>query len=253
MTNDSLSLTDRRLAYQRLRSANANAPQILFLGGFASDMQGTKATYLAERCRQASYGFLRFDYRGHGGSEGNFNNSTLGDWYADAKAVLERLSEGPQIIVGSSMGGWLALLLARQFPERLRALIGVSAAPDFTEDLIWDKLDMKRREALLANGRITEHPNTPSGDGNPVITLRLIEEARSYLVLRQNLNILCPIRLLHGMKDADVPCDTALRLIRHVDCPDARLTLIKDGDHRLNRPQDLDLIWQTIQGCAEAV
>ena len=239
MTMEFLTLPDRRLAYQRLYAA-ADRPQLVFLGGYASDMAGTKAQYLAERCAAAGYGLLRFDYRGHGASTGTFSDCTLGDWLADTETMLDRLTTGPQIIVGSSLGGWLGLLLARDRPRRVRAL-GIAAAPDFTEDLIWDRLSEAQRAAVLAQGGVRE------GDGDAgMVTLRAIEEARRHLVLRQPLLVACPIRLLQGMRDDQVPWETALRIARHAASPDICVNLIKDGDHRLNRPQDLAAVWTAV-------
>ena len=241
MAVEFLTLPDRRLAYQRLRKP-VTAPQVVFLGGYASDMTGTKATFLAERCQAAGYGFLRFDYRGHGASDGAFADCTLGDWLADAWAMIDRLMTGPQILVGSSLGGWLALLLARDHGERVKAMVGIAAAPDFTEDLIWDHLSTAQKYDLQEQGWLRD------GDGNAgLITAKLLDEARQHLVLRQPLPVACPMRLLQGMQDREVPWETAPRIAELVASTDARVTLIKDGDHRLNRAQDLELVWTAVQ------
>lgn len=238
MTPQFLTLPDGRLAYQRL-VGEKNSPGIVFLGGFASDMTGTKATYLAERCAAAKISFLRFDYRGNGQSSGDFKDYTIGSWFADTCAVLDQLTEGPQIIVGSSMGGWLGLKLTLQRPERVKALIGIAAAPDFTEDLLWAQLKPEQRSAVERDGFIH--------DGHAPITLKLIEEARQHLLLRAKINVTCPVRLLQGMKDDAVPWQHALRISENITHGDVQANLIKDGDHRLSRDQDLEVLWRTVE------
>jgi pimeloyl-ACP methyl ester carboxylesterase len=237
MTLDFLTLPDRRLAYQRLRGSPEKAG-IVFLGGYASDMTGTKASFLAENCQKQDISLLRFDYRGHGQSSGDFKDGTIGAWFDDVLAVLCQLTEGPQIVVGSSMGGWLALMLGVGKPTRVKALIGIAAAPDFTEDLMWQRLSPAQRARLQPDGVIQ--------DGHAPVTLRLIEEARKHLLLRASINVTCPVRLLQGMRDEEVPWQHALRIAEKIVHDDVRLTLIKDGDHRLSRPQDLELLWETV-------
>ncbi len=233
-----LSLADRRLAYQRQLGA-LKSPAILFLGGFASDMNGSKASFLASRAAETGRSFLRFDYRGHGSSSGSFADMTLGDWLDDAQAVLDNLTDGPQIVIGSSMGGWIGLLLAKARPDRFKAFIGVAAAPDFTEDLVWDKLSPSDREILRQGGSLD--------DGGAPITLKLIQEARKHLVLRSPLALSFPVRLLQGMHDEDVPWQHAPRIAQHISAPDVRVTLVKDGNHSLSAPENLELLWETIE------
>jgi len=249
MVPDFLNLPDRRLAYQRLRG-RANLPGIVFLGGFASDMTGTKASYLARCCAEADRTFLRFDYRGHGQSSGDFRFGTIGDWFEDACAVFDRLTQGPQILVGSSMGGWLALMLARVRPGSVKALVGIAAAPDFTEDFIWENLTAMQRAQLTRTGEIAD-PTAPPDQQAP-ITFRLIEEARKHLLLREPLTVSCPVRLLQGQRDTEVPWQHALRIAEHIPHEDVRVTLIKDGDHRLSRSADLELLWETLRPLTEA-
>jgi pimeloyl-ACP methyl ester carboxylesterase len=241
MVPDFLTLPDRRLAYQRL-NGDKTRPGLMFLGGFASDMEGTKASFLYARCAEAGIAYLRFDYRGHGKSDGAFRDGTLGLWCADALAVFDRLTEGPQIVIGSSMGGWLALLLARERKDRVRALIGIAAAPDFTEDMIWARLSPAQRAQLETSGLMPD-PTAPPEHDAP-ITLRLVEEARKHLLLRAPLALACPVHLLQGQNDAEVPWGHALRIAERIAREDVRVTLIKDGDHRLSRPEDLELLWQ---------
>jgi pimeloyl-ACP methyl ester carboxylesterase len=241
-----------RLAYHRItaRGDGASAPGIVFLGGFRSDMTGTKALWLADWARARGRAFLRFDYRGHGASSGEFLDGAIGDWVDDAAEAVARLTQGPQILVGSSMGGWIALILARRIPEKVAALVGIAAAPDFTE-AIWARLDAGQQRELMEAGRI-EQPSDYS-DEPTVITRRLIEDGRLQLVLRSPLKLPFPVRLLQGTADTDVPPQVALRLLDHIDCPDARLTLVKDADHRFSGPRELALIGKALHGVTQVV
>ncbi len=242
MTNEMLDLPDgRSLAYRRQRG---RGPGVVFLGGFRSDMTGTKAEHLARWCAAEDRAFLRFDYTGHGASSGAFEDGAIGDWARDAADALEALTEGPQVLVGSSMGGWISLLLARRMPHRVHALVGIAAAPDFTEDSMWANFDADQRAALEAEGRVA----VPSdyGDEPYVITHRLIEDGRDQLVLRDPLPLPFPARLLQGTADTDVDPSVALRLLAHADCADMRLTLVKDADHRFSTPENLALIMRTL-------
>lgn len=227
----------RRLAYRR--SAGAT-PGVVFLGGFRSDMSGTKASHLEDWTQARGQAFLRFDYTGHGLSSGDFEQGCIGDWARDAADAVGALTEGPQILVGSSMGGWIALLLARRMPERVAGLVGIAAAPDFTEDSMWAGFDAAQRRALAEAGRV-EVPSEYSDDPYP-ITARLIEDGRRHLVLRGPLELPFPVRLLQGMADVDVPYAVALRLAEHATCADLRLVLVKGADHRFSAPAELAVI-----------
>ena len=244
------------LAYHRIaaRGDGASAPGIVFLGGLRSDMTGTKALWLEDWARARGRAFLRFDYRGHGASSGDFLDGAIGDWADDAAEAVARLTEGPQILVGSSMGGWIALILARrmagQNPGRVAALVGIAAAPDFTEAM-WARMGEGQQRELMEAGRI-EQPSDYS-DEPYVITRRLIEDGRENLVLRSPLPLPFPVRLLQGTADTDVPPSVALRLLDHIDCPDARLTLVKGADHRFSGPRELALIGKTLHGVTRAV
>ena len=225
----------RQIAYHRVEG---RGPTIVFLGGFKSDMGGTKAVHLDGWARQAGRAYVRFDYSGHGASGGRFEDGAIGDWAADARAVLA-LVDGPLVLVGSSMGGWIALLCARALPDRIAGLVTIAAAPDFTEDSMWAGFDAGQRAALLRDGQVA----LPSAYGAPyVITRRLIEEGRDNLVLRAPLHLPFPVRFLQGTADADVSVDTALRLLDHATGPDIRLTLVKGADHRFSDPTCLALI-----------
>jgi pimeloyl-ACP methyl ester carboxylesterase len=242
MAGDVLEMSDgRRIAYHRTAGA---APAVVFLGGLRSDMTGTKATWLEDWAKAAGRAFLRFDYTGHGASSGRFEDGGIGDWAADAEAAVARLTERPVVLVGSSMGGWIALLLAKRMPERIAGLVGIAAAPDFTEDSMWAGFDADQRRALRDRGAVVVASEYDPA-GYP-ITRRLIEDGREQLVLRQPLALPFPVRLLHGTADADVAVGVALRLIEHADCPDMRLTLVKGADHRFSTPECLALIGRAV-------
>lgn len=225
-------------------SAPGKSPGVMFCGGFMSDMTGGKAMALDAFCRAQGQGFVRFDYRGHGRSSGRFEEGTIGDWTADALAVLDKVAQGPQVLVGSSMGGWIALNLALARPDRVAALVGIAAAPDFTEDLIWRDLPMEAQMALETDGVIYE-PSEYSEKPYP-ITMNLIHEARYHLRLRCEIAIDVPVRLLHGMLDPDVPWKRSLLLAEKLKSQDVRVILVKDGDHRLSRDEDLALLTRTV-------
>ena len=214
-------------------------PTTVFLPGFRSDMTGSKALAVEAWCAERGTACLRLDYSGHGASDGEFTDGTIGRWAADALLLIDRLTTGKLVLVGSSMGGWIMLLLALARPERMAGLLGVAAAPDFTEDLMWDALMPAERERLQRDGRLL----VPSQYGEPTpITLRLIEEGRDHLLLRGPLRIRCPLRLLHGQRDPDVPWETSLRLAERVESADVQLTLIKDAEHRMSRDADLAVL-----------
>lgn len=230
----------RRIAFERLPG---HGPGVVFLGGFRSDMTGTKAAYLRDWAARQGRAFLRFDYSGHGQSSGAFEDGCIGDWFADARAALG-LTEGKQVLVGSSMGGWIALLLARAWPEKVAGLVGIAAAPDFTEDLMWAGFSEAERAMLMREGQLLR----PSDYGTPdPITRRLIEDGRHQLVLRSPLDLPFPARFLQGTADVDVPQAVALRLLDHATGPDMRLTLVKGADHRFSTPECLALIAETIE------
>ena len=231
----------RRIAYHR---TPGQGPGVVFLGGFKSDMTGTKAVHLQAWAEAEGRAFLRFDYSGHGQSEGDFLDGCIGDWAADAQAAIAALTTGPQVLVGSSMGGWIALLTAKAMPERVAGLVGIAAAPDFTEDLMWAGFSEAERAAVMA-GRL-EQPSDYSNEPY-IITRKLIEEGRNQLVLRDALPLPFPLRLLQGTADVDVPQSVALRLLDHADSPDARLLLVKGADHRFSSQECLDLMVAAVE------
>ena len=243
---ETLTLPDGvRIAYRRLGARAGDArPGIVFLSGFASDMTGTKGTALADWAKERDQALLRFDYSGHGQSSGAFRDGTIGRWTADALAAIDRLTVGPQLLVGSSMGGWIMLLAALARPARIAGLIGIAAAPDFTEDLMWAQMSAETRARLLAAG-VIQQPSQYQ-DAPLEISRALIEDGRRHLVLRGAIDIRCPVRLLHGMADPDVPWQTSVRLAERLTSEDVTITLIKDGDHRLSRAEDLRRIFAAV-------
>lgn len=229
----------RRIAYHLTDGA---APAVVFLGGFKSDMMGTKAIHLEEWARREGRAFLRFDYSGHGESDGAFTDGAIGDWFEDARAAIGLIA-GKVVLVGSSMGGWISLLLARDMPERIAGLVTIAAAPDFTEDSMWAGFDDTQKAALETDGQVA----LPSEYGDPyIITKRLIAEGRDRLVLRDPLDLPFPTRFLQGTADADVNMSVALRLLDHASGPDMRLTLVDGSDHRFSDETCLDLIQTSV-------
>jgi len=234
------------IAYHKTpgRDGVDDRPGLVFLGGFMSDMTGTKASALEAFARERGQAFLRFDYSGHGASSGAFADGTIGRWAEDAVAALDALTEGPQILIGSSMGGWIMLLAALARPDRVAGLVGIAAAPDFTEDLIWASAGPEVRSAWERDG--VYHQPSDYGDEPYPITLRLIEEGRQHLLLRDPIAIAGPVRLIHGMQDADVTWEISLRLAEALESRDVEVTLVKDGDHRLSESPDLARLFGTI-------
>jgi pimeloyl-ACP methyl ester carboxylesterase len=248
MTDTFTTPHGRSIAYVR---TPGQGPGVVFLGGFMSDMTGTKAQFLQDWAQMQGRAFLRFDYSGHGQSSGAFEDGCIGDWAEDALAVINTLTEGPQVLVGSSMGGWISLLVAKAIPERIAGMVGIAPAPDFTEDSMWSGFDEAQRAALMRDGQITV-PSDYSPDGYP-ITRRLIEDGRRHLVLRAPLSLPFPLRILQGTADTDVPPSVALRLMDHADCPDLRLTLVKGADHRFSTPDCLAMIAASVENVSGAM
>lgn len=226
----------RRIAYHK---TDGTGPGVVFLGGFKSDMEGTKAIHLEAWAKTQGMAFLRFDYSGHGQSSGAFEDGAIGDWAEDAYEAIETLTSGPQILVGSSMGGWISSILISKMREKIAGFVGIAAAPDFTEDSMWAGFSDGQRAELAKSGKVS----LPSDYSEPyVITKRLIEDGRQNLVLRKPLIANFPVRLLQGTDDADVDLSVALRLLEHVQGDNVRLTLVKGADHRFSTPECLSLI-----------
>jgi pimeloyl-ACP methyl ester carboxylesterase len=230
----------RRIA---VRAREGRAPGLFWLGGFNSDMKGTKALALDAWAAEHGRASVRFDYSGHGESEGKFADGTIGRWLEDSVAVFEKFCSGPQVVVGSSMGGWIALLLARAIAKRprnasLAGLVLIAPAPDFTEELMWKGFSREIRNEIETKG-VWLRPSQYD-DGTPYpITRALIEEGRNHLLLGSSIEVGCPVRILQGGQDPDVPWRHAFMLAQRLPADDVVLTMIQDGDHRLSRPQDI--------------
>ncbi len=243
MDHSVLKLDDgNNLAYHRTPGA---APGIVFLGGLNSNMDGTKALHLERVFTERGRFFLRFDYTGHGKSSGEYDEGTIGRWTSDAENALLTLTSGPQILVGSSMGGWISLLLAKRHPRRVGGLVGIAAAPDFTERIWNEDLNSDMRELLRSEGRV-ELPSD-YGEAPLVITRRLIEEGTDNFVLNSGLQLPYPARFLHGTNDTDVPIPVVLRIMEVASGPDILLTIVKGADHRFSSARCLNMIVDAIE------
>lgn len=241
-----------RLAYI-YSPANENGkqlPTVMFCGGFKSDMMGNKATHFEEQCRARGQAYLRFDYSGHGASDGNFKDGTIGAWYEDALFILDEVTKGPIVTVGSSMGGWIALLLAKARKERIKGLIGVAAAPDFTVRLYEEELSDDHRAEIATNGYV-EIPNDYS-DEPYIFTKTLFEDGKQNLILDRNHAHNYPITLFHGLRDATVPKEVPLAIKERYSGGPLDVVYIDDGDHSLSRPQDLELLMAEIITMSDA-
>jgi len=215
-----------------------------------SDMQGSKAVHFENWAKSAGRAYLRFDYSGHGASEGVFTEGSITQWAEDARALIDAVTGGPVILVGSSMGGWISLVLARSMGSRVAGLIGIAAAPDFTEDSMWAGFDAAQRDTLARDGVVF----LPSDYGDPYpISKVLIEESRASLVMRDPLQFDFPVRLFQGTKDTAVTRDTALALLDHIEATDLQLTFKQGADHSFSSPECLDLLTAAIEGIAPSV
>ena len=233
---------------------DAQAPEVLWCGGFSSDMTGAKATALADWGRERGRRVVRFDYFGHGQSSGAFRDGTIGRWKEDAACVQEKLLRGRHVLVGSSMGGWISLLLALQRPERVAGLLLLAPAPDFTERLLWESFSPEEKELCQRQGFLPlGDPEDEEYDENYVVTWRQIEEARQHLLPPGGLPISCPVRIIHGMGDTLVPWEHSLELAQRIGAGDIALTLVKEADHNLSEPDDLIRIQRTLQELLRAV
>lgn len=223
------------IAYHRIAG---RSPAVVFLTGLRSDMTGAKALALDALCRARGQAYLRFDYRGHGQSSGAFEEGTIGAWREDALEAIDRLTQGPLVLVGSSLGGWLMLLAALARPARIAGLVGIAPAADVTEELMWQRLSPEQRATLLRDG-VLRLPSAYSPEPTP-ITRTLIEEGRRHLLLGGPIAFAGPVRLIHGLDDPDVPWQTSLRIAERLTSSDAEVILVKGGGHRLSEPRDLE-------------
>ena len=233
-----MTLQRPRLAYHLTEGAG---PTIVFLPGYASDMTGAKALALEEWAKSAGRAFLRFDYAGCGASEGSFEEQSLTDWRDDALAMIDQAVEGPVVLVGSSMGGWIMLLAALARPERVAALVGIAAAPDFTD---WG-FSQEEKLYILQHGRL-ERPS-PYGPAPTVYTRRFWQAGEASRLMHKPVEIDCPVRLIHGQRDPDVPWAQSVRLAELIRSEDVQVTLVKGGDHRLSQEADIALLIRTVE------
>jgi pimeloyl-ACP methyl ester carboxylesterase len=249
MTDNSLKFLQIGEAAERraiaVRQRDGALPGLFWLSGYKSDMKGTKAEALARWAQAQGRACVRFDYSGHGESGGEFTDGTIGRWLEDSLAVFDACCRGPQVLVGSSMGGWLALLLVRALRERaatapasVAGLVLIAPAIDFTEELMWKRFTPAIRNELADKG-VWKRPSAYSEEPY-LVTRRLIEEGRSHLLLGGMIETGCPVRILQGVEDPDVPWQHAVELTSRLACDDVVLTLVKDGDHRLSRPEDIE-------------
>lgn len=235
----------RSIAYSY---SEGTGPTVVFLGGFMSDMEGSKALFLEQWAVSQGRAFLRFDYSGHGVSSGAFVDGAIGDWAEDARSVITALIEGPVILVGSSMGGWISCLLSKRLENRVAGFVGIAAAPDFTEDGFWANFSQEERDRVMTDGRV----DVPSDYGNAYpITRRLIENGRQNFVLRSELKIAAPVRLLQGTEDASVTRETALRLFDHIDSDDMHMEFVRGADHSFSSALCLDILVRAIEEVLE--
>ena len=234
-----------RIAYHH---SAGKAPGVIFCGGFMSDMTGTKALALEAACQTSGRSYTRFDYRGHGQSDAEFEDGTIGLWAGDALAVLDQVTEGPQVIVGSSMGGWIMLLLARARPDRVAGLVGLAPAPDFVLRM-WEDFSDEIKATLQRDG-VYRAPSEYSEDPY-AITMNLIDEGRNHLVLQETLAVDYPVRILHGMADPDVPWRQSLEIVERLQGDDIVVTFSKSGDHRLSEPGDIARLIDTVESLAQ--
>jgi pimeloyl-ACP methyl ester carboxylesterase len=249
-TKDPEILTRDDGAMIAYRHSAGKPPGVTFLTGFKSDMQGGKATALEAFCTAKGHAFTRFDYYGHGESSGAFEDGTIGRWADDAVHVLDTVTEGPQVLVGSSMGGWIMLLAALARPDRVAGLVGIAAAPDFTRDLIPPALTPDQLEQLDEQG-YCDIPNCYDDQEPYRIRKSLLDEGDNHLLLNGEIALDVPVRLIQGIEDEDVPWQTALRIMERVKSRDVEIQFVKAGDHRLSEPHDLDRLTRTVGNMLE--
>ncbi|MBL4618383.1 MAG: alpha/beta hydrolase [Robiginitomaculum sp.] len=224
-------------------------PTVVWLGGFRSDMNGSKAQFVDKWARENGRSFIRFDYFGHGQSSGNFKDGTISKWLEDALEVIDHLTSGSLVLLGSSMGGWLALLAALARPDRVQSLVLIAPAADFTQKLMWDKFDQKVQDEITQQG----HWMQPSPYGEVPITKSLIEDGKKHLLLGEAISFAGPVRILQGQLDQDVPWQHAMKLVAKLQSTDVVFSLVKDGDHSLSAESDLSRLQSVLQELTETV
>ncbi|MDG1436256.1 MAG: alpha/beta hydrolase [Rickettsiaceae bacterium] len=251
MTNMNSLYTENNknfIIYHKLNSSEKKAPSIIFHHGLMSSMNGSKALYLEKYCQKRNYNFIRFDNFGHGQSSGRFVDQNISTWLEGLNLVIKELTNGPVLLIGSSMGGWITMLKAIESPEIVRGIICISAAPDFTEELIWDKITTEQKTKLLNGQSIDIKGDDPNCSHSYPISNQLIVDGRRHLLLnKERINITCPVHLIHGMQDTGVPYEIAERIMSRMDNTKTVLKLIKDGSHALSREEDMQVICDSIE------
>lgn len=231
------------LAFHRFDGASKTLPGVVFMHGFMSDMTGGKAIFLEDRCRHRNQSFVRFDCTGHGQSSGKFEDGTIGSWLQDALDIIDRQTQGPQIFVGSSMGGWIALLAALARPDRLAGVMGIAPAPDFTEDVYNHEFKEEERRHLATKGIV--YRDNPYGAPYP-LTRELFRDGKNHIILNRPIAIRCPVRLVQGKMDEVVPWEKSERIREKLLSNDVKIVYIDNGDHRLSNPSDLQTLDDTL-------
>tara|TARA_X000001036_G_scaffold264102_1_gene245475 strand:- start:362 stop:1129 length:768 start_codon:yes stop_codon:yes gene_type:complete len=238
---------EQELAYSQVfaKQNEKKSPGVVFLSGLKSDMEGTKAIYLHKWALQKGISFLRFDYRGHGNSSGVYEDTSLTDWLEDTKKIIMDLTKGPQILVGSSLGGWLSLLFAEKYPEKVHGIVGIAAAPDFTEQYKEENLDENQKTEIDKTGKLSF--NSEYFDESLTITKKLIDDGNKNLILKKDIKVNCPIRLFQGTEDAEVSSSIPLKILEKIQSSDVKLTLVKNVDHRFSSKKCLFLIEEALE------
>ena len=238
------SNTNNKKEYIHYKHLSGKSPGIIFLSGYMSDMEGNKALALEEFCKELGHSYIRFDYRGHGTSDGTLIDGSVSNWTKDALIILDNIAKGQQILVGSSMGGWIMMLLALKRKERISGLVGIASAPDFTEDLLPLQLGKDKIEEIYSQ----EEVRITRDDGSKnIVTKMLLEDGKTNLILREQITIDCPVELIHGIDDEVVPWETTLEILNKISSPNVNVTLIKSGDHRLSSPSNIQQLKQTVR------
>jgi uncharacterized protein len=245
---DILYSNDRKrfLTYHKYNSTKKKAPFVIFHHGLMSNMDGSKAMWLENHCIKKDYSFIRFDNFGHGSASGKFSDQTITDWLFGLNLIIDHLAAQPVILVGSSMGAWITMLAAINHPKNIVGMIGISSAPDFSEELIWNNLTQKEKNIMQSDGVCDVSGSDPDCNHIYPISFDLIKDGRNHLLLNNKINISCPVHLLHGMQDKDVPPSISEKVFCRIAHDNVTMKLIKDGNHSLSRPKDLEIICNSL-------
>lgn len=239
---------EKFVAYHKLNASKKKAPFVIFHHGLMSDMNGSKAVYIEQYCKERDYNFIRFDNFGHGDASGKFIDQTITSWLEGLSLVIDKLTEGPVLLVGSSMGGWITMLKTIEAPKQIIGMVGISVAPDFTEELMWDKITTEQQEKLMQDGAMEITGTDPDcGHTYPVSRELILDGRKNLLLNKQQIKISCPVHLIHGMQDVDVPYSISERAVSKIIADEVVLKLIKAANHSLSREEDLQIICNSIE------